>query len=226
MFDAETGLFQNWHREYNARLGRYIQSDPIGLKGGVNTYSYANGDPLMYIDPLGLYGMDEFVGDSANFAAGWGDMLSFGITSAIRNGADIGSVNKCAAAYKGGEAFGFANGLTLGWAQGTKAAAKAASPNNWSNFSHSLVPHSAMKGSSNPVVRWLDQIGNRLNGDYIPAGPRPDLHDLMDAVAARVGGNFATWPAWCCVSRFRRTAGPIAIERFRQHQSSFPTLVS
>jgi uncharacterized protein RhaS with RHS repeats len=33
VFDAETGLNQNWHREYNARQGRYISQDPIGLAG-------------------------------------------------------------------------------------------------------------------------------------------------------------------------------------------------
>lgn len=44
VFDAETGLFQNHHREYNARLGRYIESDPIGLNGGINTYSYREGE--------------------------------------------------------------------------------------------------------------------------------------------------------------------------------------
>ncbi|HEY4090716.1 MAG TPA: RHS repeat-associated core domain-containing protein [Luteibacter sp.] len=53
-FDAVTGLFQNGWRDYDPTSGRYVQSDPIGLGGGVSTYSYANGNPLVNVDPMGL----------------------------------------------------------------------------------------------------------------------------------------------------------------------------
>ncbi len=52
--DMETGLHQNWHRDYDAQLGRYVQSDPIGLKGGWNTYAYALSSPTHVTDISGL----------------------------------------------------------------------------------------------------------------------------------------------------------------------------
>jgi RHS repeat-associated protein len=52
--DAESGLHYNYFRTYDPAIGRYIESDPIGLKGGVNTFAYANNNPLLNSDPSGL----------------------------------------------------------------------------------------------------------------------------------------------------------------------------
>jgi RHS repeat-associated protein len=52
-FDRETNLAYNMARDYSADLGRYVESDPIGLGGGLNTYSYVGGDPLRATDPSG-----------------------------------------------------------------------------------------------------------------------------------------------------------------------------
>jgi len=45
----------NYHRTYDPSTGRYLESDPIGLVGGLNTYGYALQNPLTYDDPLGLF---------------------------------------------------------------------------------------------------------------------------------------------------------------------------
>jgi RHS repeat-associated protein len=52
-FDKETGLHQNRLRDYWSDGGRYIQSDPIGLRGGLNTYTYVSSNSLIGVDPLG-----------------------------------------------------------------------------------------------------------------------------------------------------------------------------
>jgi RHS repeat-associated protein len=52
--DAETGLFYNYFRDYNPRIARYVESDPIGLLGGPNTYTYVRADSVNLSDPFGL----------------------------------------------------------------------------------------------------------------------------------------------------------------------------
>jgi RHS repeat-associated protein len=54
--DKETNLYYNYFRDYDPEIGRYLQSDPIGLRGGLNTYAYVGSSPLAYSDPTGEAG--------------------------------------------------------------------------------------------------------------------------------------------------------------------------
>ena len=72
-FAVENGLHQNWMRDYDATLGRYIQADPLGLVDGASVYGYALQNPARWSDPRG-----EFVGPGENSAEVVFDPLPIG----------------------------------------------------------------------------------------------------------------------------------------------------
>jgi RHS repeat-associated protein len=59
-FQLETGLHYNWHRHYDASLGRYTQPDPLGFVDGPSVYGYAGGSPQHWVDPDGLFRITPF----------------------------------------------------------------------------------------------------------------------------------------------------------------------
>ncbi len=85
-FDDETGLHQNWFRDYEPTWGRFFEVDPIGLFGGVNGYSYADDNPVKNSDPMGLF----TVGVSFNVSGGWGVGGTAGVNLVFDNKGNFG----------------------------------------------------------------------------------------------------------------------------------------
>ena len=65
----ETGNHYNYFRDYDPKIGRYVESDPVGLAGGLNTFAYVESNPLALTDALGLMG---FGGGARGGAGYWG----------------------------------------------------------------------------------------------------------------------------------------------------------
>ncbi len=70
-YDKETELHYNYFRDYNPKTGRYVQSDPIGLNGGLNTYAYSYGSPVIYKDKNGKEIVGVVVGAITGGLAGY-----------------------------------------------------------------------------------------------------------------------------------------------------------
>ncbi len=89
--DKETNITQNWMRDYDGSIGRFMQSDPIGLQGGLNTYAYVEGMPLGFSDASGLSSLAACA-NPANAAACAAAGLTMTATGAVTSaGLDLGA---------------------------------------------------------------------------------------------------------------------------------------
>ncbi|MEZ5720088.1 MAG: RHS repeat-associated core domain-containing protein [Burkholderiaceae bacterium] len=83
-FDEESGLHYNWHRNYDPKMGRYTQTDLIGLQGGWNRYAYVSGSPLMFTDRMGLAGDDHSTGQWKQCSKGCRIRIDFKLVNGVK----------------------------------------------------------------------------------------------------------------------------------------------
>jgi RHS repeat-associated protein len=111
-FDVDTGLYHNGFRDYVPGWGRYLQSDPIGLAGGMNTYGYVQANPAKFADERGLGGRASLFRKALVFAlkkVGKGDLAH-----TIEDASDV-TLYQAEFAVGGVTAVGGATVATFGW---------------------------------------------------------------------------------------------------------------
>jgi RHS repeat-associated protein len=84
--DEETGLSNNRYRSYDPLSGQYMSMDPIGLLGGTRSSGYVP-NPILFVDPMGLYGVYIFqVGSGGKCYVGRGDTIRMQASKRARSG--------------------------------------------------------------------------------------------------------------------------------------------
>lgn len=130
------GLYFYRARYYLPLLGRFINEDPLGFRGGINFYEYVASDPIDFLDPLGLNWVDDWLKHASDLASGAGDTLTFGGTRKIREWMGTESVvDHCSWWYIGGQASGIALSIAIGGGAGAEAAEANAGREGF-EFSH------------------------------------------------------------------------------------------
>jgi RHS repeat-associated protein len=154
-YQAETGLNYNYFRDYDPQTGRYLESDPIGLHGGINTYAYVRGDPLSYVDPLGEYCLSAVAIGAISGGAG-------GAVAGALAGAEAGLVAGGVGAIPGAIA-GLAGGAVLGVAGGVIVAESSGQAGYGGAVSSGKTNAGVVGGIATGVVSYGLNVGGGLN---------------------------------------------------------------
>jgi RHS repeat-associated protein len=163
-YDKYSGVNYNYFRDYDPSLGRFVQSDPIGLRGGLNTYAYVNSNPLIYIDPTGEFGLP---GAGVGVIVGvYGAYLQNGECTDLTD-LFIGAAAGAASGFVGGSigaavaAIGGATGSGLGAIAGASAGLAGSYGGQVASGGVGSINHAAAIGSS---------VGGAYSGAYAAVG--------------------------------------------------------
>ncbi|MBA5868325.1 MAG: hypothetical protein GDA67_16655 [Nitrospira sp. CR1.3] len=183
-FDAETGLYHYRKRTYDSRLGRFISRDPAGFWGGdTNFYAYSYNEPMDWVDPYGLFSMEEFVADLptlpqefVDLAVGFGD--AFLIPELVRNyqGLD-GVVNKCSTSYVIGKISGFVTGGAPFVLRGTAALGATRIGHILNHNRYARIGPGRMPANGHGLPSGTD-VPRIVFGPDRPGMPKPPHFDL------------------------------------------------
>ncbi|TOA68083.1 RHS repeat-associated core domain-containing protein [Vibrio parahaemolyticus] len=208
-YDAETGLHYNWHRYYDPALGRYLQSDPLGLHAGVDTYGYVNGNPLGLSDPTGLcpWCVGAVYGGLSGAVGGY---ITGGWEGAIRGGfigAAVGAMSPFGTGVLGIIANNAASSYTGQVAGNYYRINKDTESCSMEESPFENISYSAVVGASIGGAFTAGKLGNMLMRPYIPRNiigkpinapgyslaPTNALGALGEGVGVATGEILAPW---------------------------------
>jgi RHS repeat-associated protein len=176
-----SGLTYMQARYYDPAIGRFLEADPIGYKGGLNLYTYVGNDPLDRTDPSGRLSQD-FV----DFSAGVGDVALAVVSLGLWDGPEIrrvlmddaGSVNTNSSAYKNGFLTGVLGTAGLGEiAASGRSEAAAAAPKtvviDSAKYPESAAHAAAAQAAGKPSVLTVDRAGAAARRSDAMQGTKP-----------------------------------------------------
>jgi RHS repeat-associated protein len=201
IFDGQAGLHQNGRRDFDPAVGRYVESDPIGLNGGINTYGYALSDPMLLYDPSGLWVPPSIPDGLYNFSLGVVDDLSFGIGPIARSALGInGGENRCSTAYKAGQYAALAAGLgRIAYAGAAKAIAIGAANGAEAAASRNLLKQifrGPFAGSDYRIYSY-DQLLEKYGSDAAIRDAAGRTSPLVNAIGVDAGAGGVANAASC-----------------------------
>ena len=169
-YDSDTGLNYNYFRDYNPVIGRYVQADPIGLMGGINSFVYVLNNPTRFRDPLGLEAILDggFVGvpDPHATPGEISTAIAWTLSPIAITGGVAGIMGKA-----GFEGIAINTGLSVG----STLIASAADPNSESIGRIVMDGIALVSNVAGPVVGGLTTIYNAfydLVVPYLPNNPK------------------------------------------------------